>query len=72
MFSKVFLPILAEFNGKRCKVKLVGGEILTGILAKNKQVNSSPQTVQLIENATYEAVTVKTILISQIYALALA
>jgi|GEM_PF-6378545 len=42
MFSKVFLPILAEFNGKRCKVKLVGGEIMTGILAKNKQVNSSP------------------------------
>ena len=51
--------------------KLFGGEIMTSILDKNKQVSSSPQTVQMIKNATYEAVTVKTIFISQIYALAL-
>ena len=64
--------IITEFSGKRCKLKLLTGELLTGILSDVEQISTNQQIVQVIETSNTEQIQAKTILITQIEALGLA
>ena len=71
MRSNDIQSILREFSGKRCKLKLLTGELITGTLSEIQQISSSLQAVQVLETANNEQINAKTILISQIGALGL-
>ena len=63
--------IIKEFSGKKCKLKLLTGELIIGTLSEIEQINTIRQTVQVIETSNNEQIQVKTILIRQIDALGL-
>ena len=66
--SNIIQSIIKEFSGKKCKLKLLTGDILTGTLSEIQQVSTAHQTVELIENVTTDT---RIIFISQIAALGL-
>lgn len=72
MKSNIIHSIIMEFSGKRCKLRLLSGELITGTLSEIEQISSLHQTVQVIEVANNEHILAKTILIAQIDALGLA
>lgn len=47
------LPILEEFNGKRCILKLITGNLIMGILGK-VQCNSTPVTTETSKVCIFE------------------
>ena len=63
--------IIKEFSGKRCKLKLLIGELITEALSKMEQISTNQQTVQVIEASNAEKTQTKTIIIAQIEALGL-
>jgi len=72
MKSNIIHSIIMEFSGKKCKLRLLSGELITGTLSEIEQISSLHQTVQVIEVANNEQILAKTILIAQIDALGLA
>ncbi|MEI6751996.1 MAG: hypothetical protein WCK78_02400 [Paludibacter sp.] len=64
--------IIQEFRGKKCKLKLLTGELITGTLSEIQHISSLYESVQVTETVNNELINAKTILLSQIDALALA